>query len=62
PRLAARWQRESQAQSDWRHFQAANFRRLKEQFGVDWIVLAQPGVAGLDCPWEDSAVRVCRID
>jgi hypothetical protein len=62
PRLAERWQTESLAQSNWRNFGAGDFRRLKSRFGVDWVVLARPGVAGLSCPWENDAVRVCRID
>lgn len=62
PRLAERWQAESLAQSNWRNFQLADFRRLKGQFGVDWVVLAKPCVEGLACPWENRAVRVCRVE
>ena len=62
PRLAMRWQAESSAQSNWRNFQVEDFRRLKERFGVDWVVLAKPGVEGLPCPWENRAVRVCRVE
>jgi hypothetical protein len=61
PRLAGRWQTESDAQNGWKHFQAADFRRLKARFGVDWVVLDGPGFAGLDCPYRDGDLRVCRI-
>jgi hypothetical protein len=27
---------------------------------VSWVVVQQPGVAGLDCAYQNSAVRVCR--
>ena len=65
PRLAARWQRESHAQDGWDHFQAGDFDRLKQEFGVDWVVLDHQ-VAGLICPFTASGeagvqVRVCRI-
>jgi hypothetical protein len=62
PRLAPRWQSESTALSNWRNFQIEDFRRLKNRFGVGWVVVTRPGVAGLSCPWMDSAVLVCRID
>jgi hypothetical protein len=61
PRLAGRWQAESQAQNNWNSFQASDFQRLKSRFGVGWVVLAKP-VPGLHCPWRDAAVLVCRID
>jgi hypothetical protein len=28
---------------------------------VTWVVVEQPGPTGLDCPYENSAVRVCRL-
>jgi hypothetical protein len=62
PRLANRWQAESNAQFHWNSFQADDFRRLKSRFGVGWVVFAKPGVAGLTCPWRDADVLVCRID
>ncbi len=61
PRLADRGLEESGAQRNWRNFQAADFGRLESRFGVDWVVLAQPGVAGLDCPWHNVAVLVCHL-
>jgi len=35
--------------------------RLKNTYGVGWVVVQQPGVAGLDCAYQNSVVRVCRI-
>jgi len=40
PRLAPRWLKEVRAQSAWKNFQAADFARLREQFGVNWIILS----------------------
>jgi hypothetical protein len=62
PRLAARWQAESEAQNGWRGFRAADFRRLKAEFGVDWVVLDNSAVTGLACPYRDGPLRVCRVD
>jgi hypothetical protein len=62
PRLANRWLQEVTAEQGWEHFQLADFRRLRQQFGVDWVVLEQPGAAGLDCPYRNRAVEVCRIE
>lgn len=62
PQMAEEWLKQVQAESGWRKFQLQDFRRLRAQYGVNWIVLQQPGVAGLNCPYENSAVRICRID
>ncbi len=62
PRLANRWLTEVTAESNWGQFKSADFQRLKAQFGVNWVVLARPGVSGLSCPYQDSMVMVCRVD
>jgi len=38
-----------------------DFERLHARFGVDWLVLEQPGVFGLDCPYQNDSLRVCRV-
>jgi hypothetical protein len=62
PVLADEWWRQVQAQSGWSHFQLQDFRRLQMAYGVNWVVLQQPGVAGLDCPYHNRAVLVCTVD
>ncbi len=66
PHLAERWQAEVNAQQNWKNFQAADFRRLRMQFGVNWVVLARPPAhaetAGLACPYQNGQVQVCRVD
>ena len=59
--LAEEWWAQVQAQTPWKNFRAEDFSRLKSRYGVSWVVVQQPGVAGLDCPYQNSAVRVCRI-
>jgi hypothetical protein len=61
PPLAEEWWTEVQAQTPWRSFRAEDFLRLKNKYGVSWVIVEQPGVAGLDCAYQNSAVRVCRI-
>jgi hypothetical protein len=56
------WHEQVVAISDWKNFRIEDFHRLKEQFGVDWVVLEKPCVSGLTCPYENDAVKVCRID
>jgi hypothetical protein len=61
PAIADEWHEQVHALDGWNHFQATDFRRLRERFGVDWVVLQQPGVAGMDCPYQNDALLVCRI-
>lgn len=62
PAMADEWLSQTQAQSGWKKFQAQDFRRLQAQYGVSWVVLQQPGIAGLDCPYRNAAVLVCKVD
>ena len=61
PDLAPLWQQQAQAASGWQHFQKQDFLRLQQQFGVNWIIVQAPGVDGLDCPYSNETVAVCRL-
>ncbi|MGO9123377.1 MAG: hypothetical protein ACLP6G_00675 [Terriglobales bacterium] len=61
PALADEWFRQVQAQNRWKDFQAQDFHRLRTDFAVTWVVLQSPGVSGLDCPYRNSTVLVCRL-
>jgi hypothetical protein len=64
PVLAETWQGQVQALQGWRNFQAADFQRLHQQFGVDWVILDQQSSnagVGLDCQYNRDNLRVCRI-
>jgi hypothetical protein len=50
------------AQSGWKQFGIEDFRNLRERYGVNWIVLQQPGVPGLACPYQNRRVLVCKVD
>ncbi len=62
PPMADEWLREVQAQSDWKKFGLPDFLRLHAEYGVSWVVVQQPGVPGLSCPYQNQAVQVCRLN
>jgi hypothetical protein len=71
PRLAPRWLREVTAQTGWRNFQASDFQRLKNDFGVNWVILSRGeraftdpqshSVPSMTCPYQNQQIRVCRL-
>ena len=61
PPLAEHWFEEIQDQTPWKEFHPADFNRLRTKYGVNWIILQQPGTGGLDCAYENTAVKVCRV-
>lgn len=58
----AKWHDQVTALKGWQDFRIEDFRRLKQQFGVDWVVLERPGLNNLTCPYANDAVMVCHID
>ncbi|HWY22901.1 MAG TPA: DUF6798 domain-containing protein [Candidatus Acidoferrum sp.] len=61
PLLADAWWNQVQTQTPWKSLHAEGFSRLKRTYGANWVVVQQPGISGLDCVYQNSAVRVCRI-
>jgi hypothetical protein len=61
PELAPLWQQQTEAVAGWRHFQKQDFLQLRQQFGVDWIIVQGGGVEGLECPYKNEAVAVCKL-
>ncbi len=62
PPLAVPWLEQIRDQRGWPQFGVKDFERLKQKYGIGWIVTEQRGVGELQCPYENSAVRVCRIN
>lgn len=69
PRLAPRWLKEVTALNGWQHFQPPDFERLKENFGVTWVVLSRTDAMyfiaqsnAMTCPYENQQVKVCRLN
>jgi hypothetical protein len=61
PALAQTWLEQLGSQQGWKDFGAEDFARLHRRFGIDWVVLQQPGVAGMECLYQNAALLVCRI-
>jgi hypothetical protein len=62
PQLADDWKGQVAAQEGWRDFQLADYRKLARGYGVGWVVLRRGQVlTGLDCPYHNDAVSVCRF-
>ena len=60
PALAESWAEQVRAQAGWKDFRSADFHRLREEFGIDWVVISAPTVPGMACPYQNSALSVCR--
>jgi len=61
PSLGPVWHEQEMAQAGWEHFELADFERLKQQFGVDWVVVSYPQPLGLDCRWHNGQLAACRV-
>jgi len=61
PDLGPVWEAQQAAQQGWNHFRLADFERLHSEFGVNWVLVSNPAPIGLDCPWHNDALTVCRI-
>ena len=61
PALAETWQEQVDAQRGWKDFRRPDFENLRDRFGVNWFVLEQAQALGMDCPYRNSSLYVCRI-
>jgi hypothetical protein len=62
PPLSVKWLEQVEDQKNWKQFGKTDFERLRQKYGVSWVVVEQPGPGGIECPYQNSAVRVCRVD
>lgn len=60
PPLAEEWWTQVQDQMPWKNFHLEDFERLKNKYGVSWVIVQQP-IAGLDCAYQNQVLRVCRL-
>lgn len=61
PPLSVEWLKQIDDERNWKQFQLDDFERLRQKYGVSWVVVEQPGPRRLDCPYQNAAVRVCQI-
>jgi len=55
------WLRQTTDESGWPTFQRSDLRRLKAKYGVTWALLEHPCL-GLDCPYRNDTLQVCRVE
>ncbi len=61
PELGSLWAAQVDSQAGWNRFGRSDFRRLHEQFGVDWVLVSYPQPDGLICRWHNDRLAVCQI-
>ena len=42
-------------------FHAGDYARLKARFGTNWVLIERPAHDGMDCPYGNNALLVCRV-
>jgi hypothetical protein len=62
PGMAEEWWSQVQVRQNWMLLRLVNIEHLHDAYHVNWVVVEQPAGAGLNCPYENKAVRVCRLD
>jgi hypothetical protein len=63
PDLTGEWAREQAAQRGLNALSTTDAERLAalRPLGATWVVLEAGAATGLDCPYRNSAVKVCRL-
>jgi hypothetical protein len=61
PRLAQQWARGVEGQLNLIGEDDATRRAQLQPFGVNWLVLLRSAKTSLPCPYENGAVKVCRL-
>ena len=62
PALASEWLRQSTATRGLDRLNDAERQARLAPFGVTWIVLRSSSTTGLECPFQNSAMKVCRLN
>jgi len=61
PPLSVEWAKQVADEKNWKQFGPSDFARLRQNYGVRWVVVQQPGPVGLQCAYENAVVRVCEV-
>jgi len=65
PEMAGEWLERREALRGWKNFSRADLQAFKQRFGVEWVMLERvspPHSDGLNCPYQNQQVRICRVD
>jgi hypothetical protein len=60
--MAEDWKVQIDTERAWNSHPPGFFDTLQKKWGVAWVVLDQPGVMSLDCPYSNRTLRVCRLN
>jgi len=66
PPLSVKWAEQTADEKNFDRFGKRDFERLRQKYGITWVV-EQVGASraidtGLECPYRNDAVQVCRVD
>jgi hypothetical protein len=61
PQMAPEWERQQQITRGWDHYTAPDFLALATRSPVSWVIIQPEQAGGLDCPFHNQAVSVCRL-
>jgi hypothetical protein len=61
PAIAENWKEQQLATQGWSSFTAEDFKRLSREYPVRWLVLQRPAPTGLECPYNNLSIAVCKI-
>jgi hypothetical protein len=62
PGMADEWWSQVEPRQSWMYFRLRDLDYLRDAYHVNWVVMEQPGGSGMNCPYENKVVRVCRLD
>jgi hypothetical protein len=61
PQMAPEWKHEQELTLGWDHYTAPDFLALSTRSPVTWVMVQPRQASGLDCPFQNAAVSVCRL-
>lgn len=62
PPLSVKWLEQVDDQKNWNQLGREDFERLRRKYGISWVVLEQAPPPGMECPYANSVVHVCRVN
>ena len=62
PQMAPAWDHDQQLTRGWEQYAAPDFLALSTRSPVSWVIVEPLQAAGLDCPFRNAAVSVCRLN
>jgi hypothetical protein len=61
PQMAPEWEREQQFTRGWEQYTTSDFLALPQHSPATWAVVQYAQAIGLDCPFRNAAVAVCKL-